>query len=102
MISRMMLNLRDPSLIPVPEDQTYPNLTFVIPYCSTELSNRSGVSDRGNLNPHSREGLEDLDHVDAGKWHSFYGRVNYLKVIFFSLLGSSSHNNNIELDRIGV
>jgi len=80
-----MLNLRDPSLIPVPsgtasEDQTCPDLTFVMSHCPTELSNQGGFSDYdgSNLRSHSREGLEGLDHA-----------------------GSSSHNN-IELVRMDV
>ena len=106
MISRMMLNLRDPSLIPTPggtasENQTYSDLTFVVSYHPTELSNRSRFSDYydgGNLCPHSREGL---GHMDAGK-HSFYVVVwvsFFLKKGRF-FLGSSSHN--IELDRFDV
>jgi len=80
MITRMMLNLRDPSLVrsgTASEDQTGPDLTFVLYHCSTELSNQGRLSDYEA----SREGLEeDLDHAGS----------------------SSSSHHDIELDRMDV
>ncbi|KAF8970068.1 hypothetical protein BDZ97DRAFT_124218 [Flammula alnicola] len=53
MISRLMLNLRDPSLVPgsgrkrssylTTENLTYPNLTFVVPQYSTQYSDAGGI-----------------------------------------------------------
>jgi len=50
MISRMMLNLRDPSFISASErnaseDRTLPNLTFVETHYPTQFSDRGGFTD---------------------------------------------------------
>lgn len=48
MISRMMLNLRDPSLVPAPEHtamEDVPDLTIVESYYPSELSFRGGLED---------------------------------------------------------
>ena len=71
MISRLMLNLRDPSFISVSERNaseatTCPNLTVVESHYSTQLSDRGGFAES-----ESRGGDEvgtDLDfHRSAGK-----------------------------------
>ena len=71
MMTRLMLNLRDPSLITVPtrtatEDLTNPNLTFVESHYPTMLSDRGDFVDRDfgqeSCHHHSYEGLEAVDN----------------------------------------
>jgi len=66
-MSRLMLNLRDPSLISVPgrdssDDTSHPNLTFVESHYSTELSRTSRSRDRFGSRP-NYEASETLEPV---------------------------------------
>lgn len=82
MITRMMLNLRDPTFIPVSdrnvsEDTTYPDLTYVESYYPTQLSDVRG----GFTESESRGGDEawDLDlHRPSGKHLVFFFPLTFL------------------------
>ena len=72
MISRLMLNLRDPSFIPASErnaeDTTYPDLTFVESHYPTQLSDRGGFAESESRGGGDGAAGADLDfHRPAGK-----------------------------------
>jgi hypothetical protein len=105
MMSRLMLNLRDPALVPVPggnASESCLNLTFVESYYPTELSStdRWAESSRSHRSRPGHETSEALDlHRPAGELYIYI----YMCVFssqqsnFLTFLGS-----DIESDRIGV
>lgn len=102
MMSRLMLNLRDPSLIPVPgrsASESYLNLTFVESYYPTELSDRLGESSRSHRSRPGYEAEEALDlHRPASELYlSFSFSMCFFSASQLDLLGS-----DIEFHRIGV
>ena len=72
MMSRLMLNLRDPCLIPVSgrnasEDLSYPDLTIVESFYPTELSDRGRFAESESSRGHHSFAASEALEQPAGK-----------------------------------
>lgn len=105
-MTRLMLNLRDPTFISTSErntseNTTYPDLTFVESHCPTQFSDRGGFAES-----ESRGGDEEWTanlylHRPAGK-HLVFPLVFLWFVSVSYLFLSNFLGNDIELHRTGV